>query len=67
MVKKRRKEVFSKKEAKMSKGEDISDIIDKLLSMDLNDVGNEDREEIIYTINEIIVDLQSIVTILDGR
>jgi hypothetical protein len=51
----------------MSKGEDISDIIDKLLSMDLNDVENEDREEIIYTINEVIVDLQSIVTILDGR
>jgi hypothetical protein len=51
----------------MSKGDDISDIIDKLLSMDLNDVENEEKEDIIYTINEIIVDLQSVVTVLDGR
>ena len=51
----------------MSKGEEISEMIDKLLSMDLNDIESDKKEEIIYTINEIIVDLQSVATILDGR
>ena len=51
----------------MSKDEDISNMINKLLSMDLNDVGEEGKEEIIYTINEIIVDLQSILAILNNR
>jgi len=51
----------------MSKGEEILEMIDKLLSMDLNDIESDKKEEIIYTINEIIVDLQSVATILDGR
>ena len=51
----------------MSKGEEILEMIDKLLSMDLKDIESDKKEEIIYTINEIIVDLQSVATILDGR
>lgn len=48
----------------MSKGEEISKMIDKLLSMDLNDLEKDKKEEIIYTINEIIIDLQSVIATL---
>jgi len=51
----------------MSKGEEISEMIDKLLSMDLNGLEDNKKEEIIYSINEIIIDLQSIVATLDDE
>ena len=51
----------------MSKGEEILEMIDKLLSMDLNDLKKDKKEEIIYTINEIIIDLQSVVATLDNE
>ena len=50
----------------MSKGEDISDIIDKLLEMDLSDIDDERKEEIIYSINEIIVDLQAVISMIES-
>ena len=46
----------------MSKGEEISKMIDKLLSMDLNDLKKDKKEEIIYTINEIIINSNKLNT-----
>ena len=37
---------------------EIEDIIDTLTGLDVSSVNAEDKEEIIYSINEIIVDLE---------
>lgn len=37
---------------------EIEDVIDTLSGLDISSVGKEEKEEIIYAINEIIVDLE---------
>lgn len=45
--------------------QEIEDIIDTLERFDVSSVDTEDKEEIIYSINEIVVDLERLQVIFE--
>jgi|ETN02SMinimDraft_4_1059925.scaffolds.fasta_scaffold535852_2 hypothetical protein len=44
----------------MTRNNDIDIMIDNLLDIDLSNISADKKEEIIYSINEIVIDLQSV-------
>ena len=46
---------------------EIEDVIDTLSGLDISEVEKIDKEEIIYAINEIIVDLERLRGLFEGN